>query len=130
MRFIGLEEKDTPLYPDLGAGVAKYRRKANELGSITALERAERHAYADAIEKAIRAKHRTLHMRPTPTTAAPKIELTPISRLFKLAKPIKMQGDPDWSSDCHCRRSQICYCDHWGSREQAVYAAMMKCKRA
>jgi hypothetical protein len=112
------EERYTPPYPDLGAGVLKYRRKARE--SIFNLTREERVAYADAIEKAIRAKHRILHMRPTPSSGPPRIELTPISRLSKYETPLPMYGDPSWDGEEHS----------WAAREKAVYAHMMEQKRA
>jgi len=47
---------NTP-YPELGATVAKFRAKANAAGSLTALPRSERVAYANAIEAAIRTKN-------------------------------------------------------------------------
>jgi len=47
-----------PEYPrELGATVAKYRNKAKD--SIFALSKAERNAWADAIEKSILAKQRS-----------------------------------------------------------------------
>ncbi len=58
---------DTPPYPELGATVAKYRRKANLAGSVMAMDKADRHAYADAIEKVIRSKQRAALQRETPT---------------------------------------------------------------
>lgn len=53
-----------PAYPDLGATVAKFRRKANQVGSIREMLPYDRRAYADAIEKAIHAKNRALHNAP------------------------------------------------------------------
>ena len=103
-----------PLPYDLGAGVAKFRGRAAKAGSVMALAKAERHAYADAIEKAIRAKHRALHMRPTPATTVPKIQLTPIARLFHYEKPIPMAGDPPWRRD-----------GSWAEREKVLYAHAM-----
>lgn len=112
-----------PPYPDLGAGVAKWRKVANKAGSIAAMVRADVVAYADAIEKAIRAKHRTLHMRPTPSPSAGWYSPPSISRLFKYTLPIPMRGDPPWKpSDVNA--------DHWAAREKAVYAAAMEAKRA
>jgi hypothetical protein len=109
-------EQFGPTYPDLGAGVAKFRRKAAQAGSVRDMTRADRHAYADAIEKAIRAKHRTLHMRPTPSEAPGWYKPPSITRLLHYVNPIKMVGDPAWTGD-------------WSGREQAVYAAAMKAKR-
>ena len=106
-----------PLYPDLGATVAKFRRKANQAGSVKEMLPADRRAYADAIEKAIRAKHRTLHMKPNPSTTRGWYNPPSITRLLHYENPIKMQGDPDW------RRG---HGDDWRNREEAVYAHMMK----
>jgi hypothetical protein len=44
-----------------------------------------------------------------------KFKPTPISRLFKYQKPIKMVGDPNWSGGR----------DAWANRERVVYAHMM-----
>lgn len=118
-----------PEYPDLGATVAKYRRKANILGGIKELPRYERREYAEAIFKAIRAKHRTLHMKPTPPTTPGWYSPPSITRLLKWDKPIKMTGDPDRIPKCSCRLYGTCNCDHWGARQEAVYAAMMETKR-
>lgn len=123
-----------PPYPDLGAGVAKWRKVANKAGSIAAMARADVVAYADAIEKAIRAKHRTMHARPTPSLAPRWHTPPPISRLFKYDRPHPMVGDPKWNA-CKCAVSPFglastCKCDHWGMREKAVYAAAMESKRA
>src|SRR5258706_14980335 len=87
-----------PEYPDLGATVAKFRRKANQAGGIKEMLPEDRRAYADAIEKAIRAKHRVLHMRPTPSMAPGWHTPPSITRLFYYEKPIKMQGDPKWDA--------------------------------
>ncbi len=51
------DEEGNPQYPDLGEGVAKLRRKVR--GSIYDIPREQRVAYADAIERAIRAKQRS-----------------------------------------------------------------------
>lgn len=58
-------EEGNPPYPELGATVAKYRRKAR--GSIMDLSREERIAYADAIESSIRSKQRAALQRESPT---------------------------------------------------------------
>jgi hypothetical protein len=118
-----------PLYPDLGAGVAKFRRKAAQASSIKNMERADVVAYADAILKAIRAKQRVMHMKPNPPTTPGWYTAPSITRLLRYEKPIKMAGDPDWAPKCDCRRYGICKCDHWAPREKAVYAAAMKAKR-
>lgn len=110
-----------PEYPELGAGVAKFRRIAAKVGSVRAMARADVVAYADAIEKAIRAKHRTMHMRPTPSVTA-KITAPSIVRLFRYDNPIPMQGDPPW------KPSNVNACQ-WAAREKAVYAHAMKQKR-
>jgi hypothetical protein len=60
-----LLEQFGPDYPDLGASVAKYRRKAKE--SIFARTKAERDSNADAIENAIRAKQRSALQRELPS---------------------------------------------------------------
>lgn len=120
-----------PAYPDLGATVAKFRAKANHVGSISEMLPADRHAYADAIEKAIRARHRTLHMKPNPPTTPGWYNPPSIARLLRYDKPIKMQGDPDWTPKCESAcRYRGCQCDHWGAREKAVYAATLAEKRA
>lgn len=110
-----------PNYPDLGAGVAKYRRMAAKAGSVMEMSKADRHAYADAIEKAIHAKNRTLHMRPTPSITGGWYSPPSISRLLRYENPIPMQGDPHWSRDKG---------DDWAEREQAVYKHAMKEKHA
>jgi hypothetical protein len=110
-----------PLYPDLGAGVAKYRRLAAKAGSIKEMARADRVAYAEAVEKAIRAKHRTMHMRPTPAATPGWYTPPSITRLLRYENPIPMQGDPDW------RRGDQ-GAGPWSRRERAVYAAAMKAK--
>ena len=46
-----------PAYPEMGANVAKYRRKAAAAGSVAAMSREDRNAYAAAIEAAIHAKN-------------------------------------------------------------------------
>ena len=52
-----LFEKYGPEYPDLGASVAKFRPAAAKQG-VMAMQREQRLAYADAIERAIRSKQR------------------------------------------------------------------------
>jgi hypothetical protein len=111
-----------PPYPDLGANVAKWRRVAAKAGSIAAMARADRRAYAEAIFKAIRAKHRAMHMRATPSPSAGWHTPPAISRLFKYDRPLPMRGDPAWTpKDGGCP---------WAARERAVYAAAMEAKRA
>lgn len=46
-----------PQYPDLGPGVAKFRRMAS--GGIAAMDPADRRAYGEAVERAIKAKQRS-----------------------------------------------------------------------
>jgi hypothetical protein len=46
-----------PAYPEMGASVAKFRRLAAKAGSVAAMPRAERVAYANAVEAAINAKN-------------------------------------------------------------------------
>lgn len=120
-----------PAYPDLGAGVAKFRRLAEKAGSIRTMARADVVAYADAIEKAIRAKQRTMHMKPNPPTTPGWYTPPSITRLLRYDKPLPMAGDPDWKPMCTrvCRGSRGCQCDHWGARERAVYASMTEAKR-
>lgn len=118
MSDIIILEQFGPIYPDLGAGVAKYRRKANAVGSISEMLPADRRAYAEAIERAIRAKHRTLHQRPTPPMTPGWYVPPSITRLLRYENPLRMCGDPDWNSNG----------DAWGSRERAVYAAAMAAK--
>jgi hypothetical protein len=117
-----------PEYPNLGATVAKFRPKV--ANSIYDIPREERVAYANAIEEAIRAKHRRLHMKPNPPTTPGWYTPPPVTRLLKYDKPIKMQGDPNWIPKCDCRRYGTCECDHWEPRQRAVYAAAMEAKRA
>lgn len=115
-------EPGNPPYPDLGAGVAKFRRLAEKAGSIRDMARADVVAYADAIEKAIRAKHRTLHMRPAPPMTPGWYEPPSVARLLRYKNPIPMTGDPLWKpSDVNA--------DHWSARAKAVYAAAMAAKR-
>ena len=111
-----------PEYPELGATVAKFRRKAASAGSIKAMERADRVAYADAIEKAIRAKHRTLHMKPSPPTTPGWYNPPSITRLLRYENPIPMAGDPIWDSGHDLNGNR------WQQREQVVYAFMMQQK--
>ncbi len=111
-----------PMYPDLGETVAKHRRKAAQAGSIRDMARADVVAYADAIEKAIRAKHRTLHMRPTPPTTPGWYNPPSITRLLRYENPIQMVGDPAWDAEGDQWRNQ------WRNREIAVYAAAMEAK--
>ena len=58
-----------PAYPDLGNAVAKYRRKAASAGSVSEMLPADRHAYGEAVEKAIRAKQRSELQRELPSHA-------------------------------------------------------------
>jgi hypothetical protein len=121
-----------PEYPELGAGVAKWRRVANKAGSIAAMTRADVEAYADAIEKAVRAKHRTLHMRPTPKETGGWYSPPSIARLLRYENPLPMAGDPDWTTNCGCgnlRYYEKHSCNKWKLREKAVYAAAMKAKQ-
>jgi len=48
-----------PAYPDLGSGVAKFRKR----GPIAKMAKADRRAYGEAVETAIRAKQRAALMR-------------------------------------------------------------------
>lgn len=111
-----------PTYPDLGAGVAKYRRMAASAGSVMEMDKALRHAYADAIEKAIRAKHRTLHMKPAPPMTPGWYKPPSITRLLRYTNPIPMKGDPPWDYETAGG-------GEWERREQAVYGAAMAAKR-
>ena len=63
-----IQEPFGPMYPDLGTGVAKYRRMARK-GGVQKLPEAIRWAYGEAIEKAIRAKQRNELQRELPTHA-------------------------------------------------------------
>jgi hypothetical protein len=54
-----LEEQFGPIYPDLGSGVAKFRKR----GPIAKMAKADRRAYGEAVETAIRAKQRQALMR-------------------------------------------------------------------
>ena len=112
-------EPEGPKYPYLGTGVAKFRRKS--LASIYDLSREERIAYADAIEKAIRAKHRAMHTKPTPSMTPNWYHPPTIARLLRYENPIPMQGDPDWRSGNQRE-------DKWQRREMAVYAQAMELK--
>lgn len=47
-----------PAYPEMGGTVAKFRRVAAAAGSIAAMSKAERWAYGEAVEKAIKSKQR------------------------------------------------------------------------
>jgi len=79
---------------------------------------------ADAIEKAIRAKHRVLHMKPNPPTTHGWYNPPSILRLLRYENPIKMSGDPDWDEG-HDRDG-----NRWEQRERTVYETMMQAKRA
>lgn len=114
MTFI-IPEPFGPFYPDLGATVAEFRRKANLVGSIKEMLPNDRRAYADAIEKAIRAKHRTLHMRPTPSENNP--EPLGIKRLAMLNTQLLA---------CPAKERAARTPEQW----QAMYDAAMKVKRA
>lgn len=59
------EEDFGPKYPDLGAGVAKHRRAAAR--GLRELTREQRHAYGEAVERAIRAKQRSELQRELPS---------------------------------------------------------------
>ncbi len=48
-----------PAYPEMGGSVAKFRRVAAKAGSISAMSKAERYAYGEAVEKAIKSKQRS-----------------------------------------------------------------------
>jgi hypothetical protein len=84
----GRYEPPNPPYPDLGEGVAKYRRKAN--GSIYSLSRAERVAWADAIERAIRAKQRAALQR----EAAPARTFYPVGEALRRAHRARLLACP------------------------------------
>lgn len=58
-----------PAYPDLGNAVAKYRRMATKAGSLSDMLPADRRAYGEAVEKAIRAKQRSELQRELPSHA-------------------------------------------------------------
>ncbi len=109
------EEKYGPLPYELGATVAKFRREAAREGGVMAMTPWQRRAYADAIEKAIRAKHRTLHMKPTPKETGGWYSPPSITRLLRYENPLPMRDDPPHDGT-------------WEGREQKVYAAMMQAK--
>jgi hypothetical protein len=56
-----------PNYPELGSGVAKYRRKAALLNGLSFMSKDDRRAYAAAITKAIRSKQRQELQRVLPS---------------------------------------------------------------
>lgn len=60
-----IEEPFGPAYPDLGAGMTKYRRAARE--GLSALSKAYRQEYGTAVERAILAKQRSELQRELPT---------------------------------------------------------------
>jgi hypothetical protein len=62
---VPLAPDTTPPYPDLGPTVAKFRRLASK--GLAAMLVTDRRAYADAIEKAIRAKQRAELQRELPS---------------------------------------------------------------
>lgn len=63
-----IQDGDGPEYPrELGATVAKFRRKAAKKRTIFLLSKAERDEWADAIEKSIRAKQRAALQRELPS---------------------------------------------------------------
>lgn len=102
-----------PPYVELGSKVKQYRREANTLGSVMKMSVKRRHAYADAIEAAIREKHRKLHMKTTPKYDREYQYRPPsIDRLFKYNLPIRMVGDPPHNGT-------------WLGRERMVYEHMM-----
>ncbi len=59
--------ESNPVYYDLGAGVVKFRRLANKFGSIAEMPKSDRRAYAEVVEKAIRAKQRAALVRELPS---------------------------------------------------------------
>jgi hypothetical protein len=53
-----------PIYPgNLGAGVQKHRRTAAKAGSVAAMSKAERRAYGEAVEQAVRSLQRQAMQR-------------------------------------------------------------------
>lgn len=50
-------DEEGPPYPDLGAGVAKFRRRA--LSGLAVMEPVDRRAYGEAVERAIKSKQRS-----------------------------------------------------------------------
>jgi RimJ/RimL family protein N-acetyltransferase len=111
-----------PEYPDLGATVAKLRREAMKAGSVMAMPREARRAYAEAIFKAIRAKHRTLHMRPTPSLEPNWYSPPSVTRLLRHeTPPIGMHGEPEWR--------RVHNAMDWQNRAEALYAQAMENKQ-
>jgi hypothetical protein len=118
----GPDELLGPIYPDLGATVAKFRRRAEYHGSVKDMPKNERHAYADAIEKAIHARHRTLHMKPNPPTTPGWYNPPSVTRLLRHNMPPRgMVDEPEWKREHNA--------SDWQTRAEAVYAAMMEAKR-
>lgn len=62
-----------PAYPEMGTSVAKWRRVAAVAGSISAMSKADRHAYGSAVENAIRAKQRLALVGPAAVLEGPPI---------------------------------------------------------
>jgi hypothetical protein len=56
-----------PVYPDMGATVAKFRKMAASAGGIAEMLPAFRRAYGEAVEKAILAKQRAELQRELPS---------------------------------------------------------------
>lgn len=66
----GLSERERrakygPLYPDLGAGLAKHRRAARK--GLSKMTPGDRHAYGEAVEQAVLARQRSELQRELPT---------------------------------------------------------------
>lgn len=111
-----------PVYPDLGQTVAKFRRKAVQVGAIREMLPNDRREYGAAVLKAICAKHRTLHMKPNPPTTPGWYSPPSVTRLLCYQDPPRgLYGEPPWKANGH---------DNWAARSEAVYEAAMKAKRA
>lgn len=75
-----LFEKYGPQYPEMGPGVAKFRRLAAKAGSIASMDKADRQAYGAAVEAAIRAKQRAALVPPSPQLEGPPKDIGAVIR--------------------------------------------------
>lgn len=117
----GADELLGPIYPDLGATVAKFRRKAAHVGSIKEMLPQDRYAYGEAVEKAIRAKQRVLHMKPNPPTTPGWYTPPSVTRLLRYQDPPRgLYGEPEWKGNGY---------NNWAARSEAVYKAMMDARK-
>jgi hypothetical protein len=93
-----------PTYPDLGPTVAKFRRRASQVGGLREMSPAERAVYAEAIEQKIKALQRAALLRegtpiPPPTIFGKKLaEHHRATLLSYPAKVRRARTDDEWKA--------------------------------